>query len=95
MMCGCGDKWAGPRLGFWVVVLLILFLMSAMGCAGIPVDQKCPEVKPVPKCPDTYAEQYYEAERAADRLEDALTVAEDEYLACERAFYLYQKKSIR
>ena len=90
-MCGCGDKWYGPRpgLGFWVIILLILFLMG-VGCSSAPVVPECPVQ---PKCPPSYVEQYEESERAADRLEDALRKSEDESRACVRVFEDSLRKS--
>ena len=88
MMEGCVGKWSGPKLGFWVVIMLILFLMVSMGCTGAPIAEPiqrdlCPNCVIAPDCPEDFGLEYQEAERAADRLEDAVTAALDRAEACE------------
>ena len=92
---GMTDKMADGAMKFITIVLMAAFLMlglmSMVGCST-PVAPDCPVA---PKCPDTYAGLYMEEQRAADRLEDALSKAEGESRACVRVFEDSQKKSSR
>jgi hypothetical protein len=97
MICEFGGMGASPRLGFWVVVLLILFLMG-VGCAVAPMPEPksipiCEECDIAPDCPADFGREWKEAERGADNLEDALVAALERAEACEKAFGRMLRKS--
>jgi hypothetical protein len=100
------DSWFMTILGYigvvgWFVVV-VLYVMFAQGCSAPAKKQIrekiCPPAKVCPsqpKCPPSFSGMYQESERAADRLEDKLTIAEAQAEACEKAFNRYQRKSTR